>query len=85
MTREELADKMRDEAKSQGDFDVYMVMVVQASGSVFVKDLDFFKSQGGMTQSWGAHWIPIIASGIEDARKRGCELPGARPYERQAK
>ncbi len=64
--------------------DVYMVLV-GPSGSVFVKELDFFKSQGGLMQGWGKNWIPIIATSIEDARKKGCDLPGARPWERQAR
>lgn len=61
-----------------------MVNVNETSGSVFVKEYEFFKSQGGLVQKWGAHWVPVIASSIEDARKKGCALPGARPYERQA-
>ncbi len=65
--------------------DVYMVNVNQFSGCVFVKALDFFRSQGGFTQDWGKNWIPIVATGIEDARERGCALPGAKSYERQAK
>ncbi len=61
----------------------YMVLV-GPSGSVFVKDLDFFHSQCGFSQSWGKNWQPVVADSIEAARRRGCELPGARPYARQA-
>lgn len=65
--------------------DVYMILVVQASGCVFVKELDFFRSQGGFTQDWGKNWLPIVATSIEEARERGCTLPGAKPYCQQAK
>lgn len=55
-------------------------------GSVFVKTLDFFRSQGGFIDAWGRAWKPVVAESIEDARRIGCELfPEARPYERQAK
>lgn len=64
---------------------VYMVNVDLASGSVGVKEYEFFKSQGGLREEWGKHWAPVIATGIEDAREKGCSLPGARPYERQTK
>lgn len=64
----------------------FMVLCVEVSGSVFVKDRDFFVSQGGDREPWGKRWVEIEAESIEDARRIGCEkLSGARPYERQAK
>ncbi len=65
--------------------DIYMVLVSQTSGCVFVKELDFFRSQGGFTQDWGKNWIPIVATSIEEAREHGCSLPGAKSYCQQAK
>jgi hypothetical protein len=65
--------------------DVYMVNVNAFSGCVFVKVLDFFRQQGGFEKEWGTHWVPVVATSIEDAREKGCALPGAKPYERQAK
>lgn len=65
--------------------DVYMVDVNQFSGCVFVKTHEFFRSQGGFTEEWGKSWVPLMATSIEDAREKGCALPGAKPYERQAK
>lgn len=63
---------------------VYMVHANPA-GSVFVKTLLFFASQGGFHQRWGRAWTPVVASDLEDARREGCRiLPLARPYERQA-
>lgn len=35
--------------------DIYMVLSSWAD-SVFVKTYDFFKSQGGFTESWGKNW-----------------------------
>lgn len=65
--------------------DVFMVHC-NVGGSVFVKTYDFFKSQGGFKESWGQAWKPVVATSIEDAREKGCDIfPEARPYERQAK
>jgi hypothetical protein len=64
--------------------DVYMVHV-GPSGSVFVKELEFYRSQGGFKEEWGKAWVPIVATSLDDAREKGCELPNARPYNRQAK
>lgn len=56
------------------------------SGSVFVKEREFFVSQGGDTQDWGKNWRTVAATSVEDAREKGCKLfAHARPYERQAK
>lgn len=65
--------------------DVYMVLVNEHSGSVFVKELNFFRKQGGFLADWGNDWFPVVATSIEDAREKGCKHPAARPYERQAK
>ncbi len=62
-----------------------MIVVVEASGCVFVKEHDFFRSQGGFKQEWGSTWVPVVAASVEDARRLGCGLPGAKPYDRQAK
>ena len=34
----------------------------------FVKGKDFFISQGGLTESWGKAWKPLLADSIEHAR-----------------
>jgi hypothetical protein len=65
--------------------EVYMILVDQVSGCVFVKELEFFRSQGGLKQDWGKNWKPILADSIEDAREEWCKLPGAKSYENQAK
>lgn len=54
-------------------------------GSVFVKEKDFFISEGGDREEWGKGWIPALAFSIEGARYLGTKmLSHARPYERQA-
>jgi hypothetical protein len=64
----------------------YMVMAVRASGCVFVKEKDFFVSQGGNKEEWGKAWVEVEATSIEHARELGCEMfPYAKPYEQQAK
>lgn len=62
----------------------YAVVCASASGSVFVKDFDFFVSQGGLRDAWGKRWRFIAATSVEHARRVGCQMfPAARPYERQ--
>lgn len=47
--------------------------------AVFVKEAEFFKSQGGMTAEWGNGWRgPVEAESIEDARAKGYQLFGVR-------
>lgn len=36
--------------------------------TVYVKEGDFFRSQGGLIEPWGACWIGIDAASIDDAR-----------------
>lgn len=64
--------------------EVFMILI-GPTGSVFVKALDFFASQGGLHEDWGLNWKPIVATSIEDAREKACSWPGARPYAEQAK
>lgn len=44
------------------------------AGAVFVKEGDFFESQGGLTEEWGRGWVAIEAESIEDARAQGQAL-----------
>jgi hypothetical protein len=37
--------------------------------SHFVKEADFFKSQGGLEMEWGKNWRPVVAESFEHARK----------------
>jgi len=39
--------------------------------AVYVKEGEFFKSQGGLEKDWGKYWIPVQADGIEHARSIG--------------
>ena len=48
---------------------VYMAYVNQA-GAVFVKNFEFFREQGGLVETWGEKWVPIVATSIEDARTK---------------
>lgn len=84
MKRVELVKEDDMSKRKHTERDIYMVSI-GPSGSVFVKTLEFFREQEGFTQKWGEGWKPVVATNIEDAREHGCELPGARPYERQAK
>lgn len=44
---------------------------VHYNGSAwFVKEASFFEQQGGLTETWGQAWQPIMASSVEDARSR---------------
>lgn len=49
--------------------DRYYISFIGAA--VFVKEAEFFKSQGGLTQEWGKDWVWCEADGIEHARLIG--------------
>jgi len=38
--------------------------------NVYVKEGNFFRSQGGLTDDWGKNWIGIEAKDMNDARLR---------------
>ncbi|WP_337189143.1 hypothetical protein [Phenylobacterium sp.] len=40
----------------------------EKKATVYVKGGDFFRSQGGLTDAWGANWIGIEAASVDDAR-----------------
>ena len=42
--------------------------------TVFVKEAEFFRSQGGLTEDWGRAWRPITARSIGEARRKGAKL-----------
>ena len=39
--------------------------------AVYVKEGNFFESQGGLTSDWGKYWRPVYADSIEHARLIG--------------
>ena len=43
------------------------------SWATYVKEADFFISQGGLKEPWGKTWKLIYANSIEDARNKGKE------------
>lgn len=51
---------------------------VNSGGATFVKDFDFFVSQGGLKQRWGKHWTIVTARSERFARMKAIRLPGAR-------
>lgn len=46
---------------------------------VYVKEGQFFRSQGGLVQPWGRSWRRLFAMSIEDARKKGERLRNKLP------
>lgn len=63
------------------DKPTHFILITDAG--VYVKEAEFFKSQGGLKQDWGKNWIPVIALGedevgIENARKIGKDLKDRR-------
>jgi hypothetical protein len=44
--------------------------VLATGAAVYVKEAEFFKSQGGHTESWGRRWLPVVAESVEDARRQ---------------
>lgn len=45
--------------------------------AVYVKDWDFYVSQGGLHKPWGKQWRPIMARDIESARRKGLRIRDA--------
>lgn len=45
-----------------------------SGNALFVKEANFFESQGGITESWGKAWVPVVAKSIEDARREASVL-----------
>lgn len=52
-------------------------VLVNSGGATFVKDYDYFISQGGDTEIWGKHWKIVEAESYEAARVLAIQLPGA--------
>lgn len=51
-------------------------------GTVFVKEGNFFREQGGLREEWGATWNAVRASSIREARDIGYNMLGV-PAERR--
>lgn len=43
----------------------------EKKATVNVKEGNFFRAQGGLTADWGAAWIGIDATSLDDARLKG--------------
>jgi hypothetical protein len=48
----------------------------EKKSTVYVKEGDFFRSQGGLTEEWGSTWIGIEASSLDDARLKAHSSEG---------
>lgn len=46
--------------------------------AVFVKEGEYFTSQGGKVQKWGEHWLKVQASSIGEARRIGAVIFGVK-------
>jgi len=44
--------------------------------AVYVKEGEFFKSQGGLEEEWGMRWVPVMAGSIEEAHEMGVKMRG---------
>ena len=44
----------------------YLINFTQSNTSV--KEGDFFRSQGGLTEQWGTNWHPVQAESLAEAR-----------------
>lgn len=38
--------------------------------ATYVKEAEFFKSQGGLTEGWGKRWVEVETKSIEEARQK---------------
>jgi hypothetical protein len=48
----------------------YVLWRESVPNSPMVKEGEFFREQGGLSQDWGKNWEPIEASSIGDARRK---------------
>jgi len=48
--------------------DTFQLPFEEKKATVYVKEGDFFREQGGLTQPWGKHWTGIHATSLNDAR-----------------
>lgn len=55
-------------AKRFKDVAPFFVMSNPGGRIVYVKSGDYFRSQGGLRETWGKAWAPIEAKSIDDAR-----------------
>lgn len=46
---------------------------------VYVKEGEFFESQGGLEEEWGETWIPVCGQDVEDARLEGKKIRAVGP------
>jgi hypothetical protein len=46
--------------------------------AVYAKEWSFFVEQGGLRDSWGKEWVPIMARDLESARRKGYAKDGRR-------
>jgi len=74
LERENLHLKMQVEELTKPKLAVHYVLV--ESWAVYVKEGEFFKSQGGLEEEWGTRWVPIMARSIEEAREMGVKMRG---------
>lgn len=51
--------------------------------SWFVKEAEFFESQGGLSEPWGKNWKSLTADSIEGARKKAAKVYGENSNEHQ--
>lgn len=74
LERENLHLKMQLEALTKPKPTVHYVLI--EPWAVYVKEGEFFKSQGGLEEEWGMRWVPIMAESIEAAREIGVKMRG---------
>ena len=68
-----IAEQIAEEDRQQALHRPGKHRVVRQGSTVYVKCADFFESQGGLTASWGRHWVEIEADSIDDARLKGMD------------
>lgn len=54
-------------AKDRKTAPFYVVM--NSGKAIFVKEGDFFRSQGGLEESWGSTWVGVEAPTLGSARR----------------
>jgi hypothetical protein len=69
-------DEMLDHLSLNSGIDPHTAgfFVLPRGKSTMVKEGQFFRDSGGLTEEWGKAWVPVNDTSLEDARHQGSKM-----------